>query len=234
MSKYDKYAKRADEFYTPDRVTKYDTQNGLKTGEINKHPRIKYSKKKFSSICNEFKHPIKVLDLGCGEGRYFHQIQNYKQITGIDASKEMIKKAKKIFKKNKKIILKVGNLFDINYKEEFELAYSIGVLAEHSPINLHLLTKIYTALKKEGYFVFTSSIPSRLSLKIRRALGDIVFTFTNVLFRNSSINRKLLNSYMSPKNVKKLIKKTKFKIVDFKRVNKKGSHVDQIYWTLKK
>src|SRR5690349_6572408 len=44
-------------------------------------------------ICLSYSHPIKVLDVGCGTGRYFHCLENVESLTGIDISDEMLASA---------------------------------------------------------------------------------------------------------------------------------------------
>src|SRR5438105_1172265 len=44
-------------------------------------------------ICQSFDHSIRVLDVGCGTGRYFHCLTNVRELTGIDISTEMLQAA---------------------------------------------------------------------------------------------------------------------------------------------
>ena len=44
-------------------------------------------------ICRSFSHPIRVLELGCGTGRYFHWLENTDLLVGTDISAEMLKQA---------------------------------------------------------------------------------------------------------------------------------------------
>src|SRR5688572_7280571 len=41
-----------------------------------------------------FARPIRVLDLGCGTGRYFHCIQNAEELVGVDISDAMLELAR--------------------------------------------------------------------------------------------------------------------------------------------
>jgi ubiquinone/menaquinone biosynthesis C-methylase UbiE len=45
-------------------------------------------------VSDSFKHPISVLDLGCGTGRYFHCLQSTERIIGVDASPDMLAQAR--------------------------------------------------------------------------------------------------------------------------------------------
>src|SRR5688500_19198267 len=46
------------------------------------------------NVCDRFGHPIDVLDLGCGTGRYFWGLRNVNTLTGLDASAPMLLEAK--------------------------------------------------------------------------------------------------------------------------------------------
>lgn len=233
--KLDEYAKRADEFYTKERAKSYsdDTDYHIESGSFYESPRVLHTKEVFEKVCSNFKKAT-ILDLGCGEGRYFHLLSNYSKIYGLDASKQMIFNAKRKFAGNDNIELNVGNLYEFDNSMKYDFIYSIGVLAEHSPLNLLLLNKVYDSLNSDGYFFFTTTTPSSYYLRMRSFVARFLHVFTNIIISNSSINRKLLQSYMSKSNVKTLIKETEFKILSSKNVNNKGSHVDQTFWLLRK
>ena len=101
----------------------------------------------------KLKKTIKILDAGCGTG-YVAEVLgnlNYKNITGIDFSEEMlaIARSKKIYKKlmcqslNEKIELR---------SKQFELIICTGVLTSGhvGPSAMHELVRI---LKPQGFFI---------------------------------------------------------------------------------
>src|SRR6476661_5782447 len=48
---------------------------------------------RLKDICQSFPHPIRVLDVGCGTGRYFHCLVNVRELVGIDLTEEMLRAA---------------------------------------------------------------------------------------------------------------------------------------------
>ena len=101
----------------------------------------------------KLKKTIKILDAGCGTGYVAEVLSklNYKNITGIDFSEEMlaIARSKKIYKKlmyqslNEKIELR---------SKQFELIVCTGVLTSGhvGPSAMHELVRI---LKPQGFFI---------------------------------------------------------------------------------
>lgn len=97
-----------------------------------------------------------ILDVGCGTGepiaKYF--IERGYQLTGIDASQNMIDLCKKRFPQNQWLLQDMRNL---NLQEQFDL-----VIAWHSLFHLphddqrRILPLLIPLVKSEGLFVFTS------------------------------------------------------------------------------
>ena len=99
------------------------------------------------------KKTIKILDAGCGTGYVAEVLNklNYKNITGIDFSKEMlsIARSKKIYKKlicqslNEKIELR---------SKQFELIICTGVLTS-GHVGPSAINELVRLLKPQGFFV---------------------------------------------------------------------------------
>lgn len=98
----------------------------------------------------------KVLDLGCGNGRYYETVKNKKaKYFGLDASKELIKIAKEKHPKAKFI---TGNALDTSFKNNFfDFVYSIAVLHHMSSkeLRLQFLKEAERILKPSGKMIIT-------------------------------------------------------------------------------
>ena len=115
-------------------------------------------------VCDRFAHPIDVLDLGCGTGRYFWGLRRVKTLTGLDASAPMLAEANTPTHADRiraeRIELVNGDLAAHQFPSgRFDLVYSIGVLAEHVPLNRALVARVAAWLKPGGRFAFTTVDP---------------------------------------------------------------------------
>lgn len=115
-------------------------------------------------VCDRFRHPIDALDLGCGTGRYFWGLRQVKTLTGLDASQPMLAEAKSPTHADRisagRIELVNGDLAAHQFPAgSFDLVYSIGVLAEHVPLNRSLVERVAQWLRPGGRFAFTTVDP---------------------------------------------------------------------------
>jgi ubiquinone/menaquinone biosynthesis C-methylase UbiE len=114
-------------------------------------------------VCDRFAHPIDVLDLGCGTGRYFWGVRNARSLVGIDASAPMLAEARRPICADRigvSVNLVQGDLATHVFPDRsFDLVYSIGVLAEHAPLDEALVSRVWRWLKPQGRFAFTTVHP---------------------------------------------------------------------------
>jgi SAM-dependent methyltransferase len=127
-----------------------------------------------SGVCQRFAPPIDVLDLGCGTGRYFHALVHVRRLVAIDVSAPMLERARRpvgeVAIPAERRTLIEGDFLQHDFEAgEFDLVYSIGVLAEHAPFDATIASRVRRWLKPGGRFAFTTVHPS--SFSVPRTLG---------------------------------------------------------------
>ena len=120
-------------------------------------------------VCQRFGTPIDVLDLGCGTGRYFWGLRQVKSLVGFDASHHMLTEARHPIHAERvtagTISLVQGDLMTHEFPPAaFDLVYSIGVLAEHVPLDRRLFERVARWLRPGGRFGFTTVHPASPSV----------------------------------------------------------------------
>jgi SAM-dependent methyltransferase len=138
------------------------------------------------------------LDLGCGTGRYFWALNGASEITGLDASPAMLDEARHPVEAGRitasSIHLVEGDLLTHCFPaDRFDLVYSIGVLAEHSPFDARVVRNVATWLKPGGRFAFTTVHPA--SKSVPRTLGRALGTCGG-LYADESRVRELLAAFV--------------------------------------
>jgi len=213
-----------------DFADKYDRENFTAgtTGEVD------FIEKEIS-----FNKEARILDIGCGTGR--HSLELSKRgydVTGIDLSPSMVKKAKELArKKNLKIDFQVRDARDFDFKGAFDLAIMLceGAfpLMETDEMNFSILQNVYNSLKPGGKLIQTTLnglFPLFHSVKEFMDKGDNLGqssgnTFDLMTFRDLSVyeieddhgNKKSLNCnerYYVPSEMTWLLKSAGFRKSD--------------------
>ena len=134
-------------------------------------------------VCDRFGRPVDVLDLGCGTGRYFHALTNVRRLVGIDVSHPMLERARRpiggIPLPADLVTLIEGDFLVHEFgKGEFDFVYSIGVLAEHSPFDEALASRVARWLRPGGRFAFTAVHPASPSVprSLKRRAAEWIST----------------------------------------------------------
>jgi ubiquinone/menaquinone biosynthesis C-methylase UbiE len=141
------------------------TRNGF----YNHYMEFPAMKKLFPDVNYENK---KVLDLGCGFGRYSkHFISKGAKVWGIDASKELIKTAQA---ENPEAEFTCGNISNLTYSDSyFDFVVSGLVLDYISKKDLQkTLDGVYRVLKKNGSFIFSYPNPITFSSNKKQKDGS--------------------------------------------------------------
>src|SRR5213075_1721927 len=110
-----------------------------------------------------------VLDLGCGTGRYFSALTNVRSIVGIDASSAMLSEARRPMHEDRvptnDVALVDGDFLTYEFgADRFDFVYSVGVLAEHTPLDASLVGRVARWLRPGGRFAFTTVHPESPSI----------------------------------------------------------------------
>jgi len=131
-----------------------------------------------AAACKACGTDLSVLDLGCGTGRYFWALEGVRELVGLDASPAMLERARRPYAAGQvripQITLLHGDIATVTFTESrFDLVYSIGVLAEYTPLTKAVVTRVASWLKPGGRFGFTAVRPDSptIRLTIRRRIG---------------------------------------------------------------
>ena len=128
--------------------------------------RFGYEWKKYSRILPQYEtqflrwvFPLKkqdfknktILDAGCGIGRNSYWPLKYgaKKIVAFDFDKRTVNVAKKNLSRFNNAIVKYESIYDINYKNEFDIVFSIGVIHHLKHPDL-AIKKLKQAVKNNG------------------------------------------------------------------------------------
>jgi SAM-dependent methyltransferase len=130
-------------------------------------------------VCERFNQPIDALDLGCGTGRYFRNLAGVRRLVGIDASSAMLERARQpageLAMMPGWLTLIEGDFLRHDFESgQFDLVYSIGVLAEHSPFDESVAVRVGRWLNPGGRFAFTTVDPKSFSVPrtFKRRAGE--------------------------------------------------------------
>ena len=120
-------------------------------------------------VCARFTSPADALELGCGTGRYFNALRNVQSLVGLDASPAMLALAAHPFREDAitvdRVTLVEGDALAHEFPaDSFDLIYSIGVLAEHVPLQPELVGRVHTWLRRGGRFAFSTVHPASPSV----------------------------------------------------------------------
>ena len=133
-------------------------------------------------LCLSFPHPLRVLDVGCGTGRYFHCLRNVDALVGIDISEEMLAAAKNPVCAEditvKEIHLSRANAYLSSFPPaSFDFIYSLGMFGHGCPVTVDICDSFHAWLKPGGKLFFntvdTAGLPA--SYRLRRRLRRVLY-----------------------------------------------------------
>lgn len=165
------------------------------------------------AACARLSPPIDALELGCGTGRYFSALSGVRSLVGIDASPAMLALARQPFRADRitveSVSLVQGDLLSHDFGAgAFDFVYSIGVLAEHVPLDAPLVARVTRWLRPNGRFAFSTVHPDSPSVPktAGRTLGRLVAPLAPGLLRGYLRDRLLAGGlYADEARVRELL-----------------------------
>jgi SAM-dependent methyltransferase len=162
------WGRKAAELYRPDYARKYRAHDDQLDAVNAVDPYARFCRW-LGEACDRFDREIDVLELGCGTGRYFRAVRHTRALTGIDASPAMLAEARfpvgasEITAGSIELVHADIVTCDLG-PSRFDLVYSIGVLAEHTPLNARVVANVFRWLRPGGRFAFTTVHPDSPSV----------------------------------------------------------------------
>jgi len=175
----------------------------------------------------------KVLDLGCGNGRWFEIFQKHKiHYVGIDGSEELIKIAKEKYPQG---TFKVSDALNLPFQDnDFEKVYSIAVFHQIPSKNFRLqfLKEVKRVLKPGGFLILTvwrfnhkKTLLSLIKYTILKLLGKTDLDFGDVLYART----KRYYHVFSKRELISLVKKSGLEIQKIGIVKNQKGNRQNIY-----
>jgi len=172
-------------------------------------------------LSGAFGRPIDVLDVGCGTGRYFHCLRNVRRLVGVDISRDMLEQALEPVHGSElqveQLELLCGDIYSLELPAGgFDLIYSIGVLAEYSPLTAALLEKLTALLAPRGRLLLTAvDIHSRLQQPEDERLGPALRVVRKIFpalprAARRVCNRALGSHYLTERQLGALFRNPRF------------------------
>lgn len=170
-------------------------------------------------ICTSFSGPIRVLDAGCGTGRYFHCLTNVDELTGVDISEEMLSAAEAPVRQDlisvKKIQRIRGNIYLSSFEPgSFHFIYSLGMFGNGCPVTVELCNKFHDWLEPGGNLYFNTVDFAGLPLwyRARRQARHLVYPILSRRLQSILDEREARQPSfsMSREELEAIMRRTKF------------------------
>ncbi|VAW14098.1 hypothetical protein MNBD_BACTEROID05-665 [hydrothermal vent metagenome] len=175
----------------------------------------------------------KVLDIGCGNGRFL-EVLNGKtfQYTGIDNSESLISYAKKWQGDRGKFLC--ADALALPFKDaSFDVAVSFGVL-HHIPskkYRVQFLNEAYRVLKKDGLLILTvwnlwneRLTPVIKKHAVQKLLGKSKLDFKDVFLPFGKKEKARYLHAFTKGELKKLFKNSGFKVDELRLISRRGKN----------
>ena len=133
------------------------TANNYDKDEIKLQQYIKLLSKECRQYLGNLKDK-RVLEVGCGTGRYFHLFKTANLLIGTDISMEMLLQAherlKRTFIKKDNVFLVKADVRDLPFKQGlFDVIFSIGTIGYHLPFDVKVISEVKQLLSNDGIMI---------------------------------------------------------------------------------
>ncbi len=189
---------------------------------------------------NYLKKGENILDLGCGNGRFYNIFQEKKvKYIGIDKSQQLVRLA---MKKYPLADFREGDAFNLPFPDNyFDKIFSIAVL-HHIPseeLRLKFLKEAKRVLKKDGLLILTvwhfsgwDNYFLLLKYTILKLMGRSKLGFKDILKRWGKKAKRYYH-WFSEKELRNLVKKVNLEIKEIGIVKNKDKQRQNIYLVAK-
>jgi len=154
-----------------------------------------------------------VLEGGCGLGKFlfFLREQGYKSLIGVDFTEKPLQLIKQ---RDASIEVKMGDVNNLPIIDDsIDLYLSMGVIEHFENGPMPALKEAFRVLKKGGTLIVAVPYQNLYRSTFRKYITMPLMKLFKPSFRNK--NRVFYQYYLSKKDLKKLIKKAGFEIVDW-------------------
>lgn len=148
-------------------------------------------------ICRSFPHAIRVLEIGCGTGRFFHWLENVKLLVGTDLSEQMLKRARHPVQADQvtvpEIRLVPGNIYEMSFEPAaFDFIYCMGMFGYGAALTSELCVSLQTWLVPGGrlYFDAIEIAPEKPKDWVKRSIKTKVLPILPAFLRQKIAARR--------------------------------------------
>jgi ubiquinone biosynthesis O-methyltransferase len=162
-------------------------------------------------------HPVKILDVGCGTGIPSEKLKRFGEVYGIDISPKSIEEVQKYNRCDK---CYVGVAEELPFENGmFDVVVCTEVI-EHLLDPSKALSEMNRVLIGGGHLIISTPNPWYWRVILNRAIA--------ILRRQKAGTGQIVENFISPKKLKKMLKEKGFEVEEFKTVFFKPDYIYRI------